>query len=73
MVLGGNLNKWRKHPILVSSGKDVFPGLRSAVIIFGVYCTGEFIYKKLTHPGLSIDPSSLKWEKEVGEKPTLVE
>lgn len=74
MVLGGNLDKWRKHPILTVQNRDIFPGLRNAVVIFGVYCVCDFVYKKATAPGLRIDPASLKWEKEeLGAKPTLSE
>ena len=36
---------WRRHPLFQNLHRDPLPGFRAAVVVFGVYLMGEYIYK----------------------------
>lgn len=59
--------------MISNNHKNIFPGLKKAAVIFSVYLVLDFGYKQATKPALQIDPSALRWSKEVGEKPVLEE
>jgi hypothetical protein len=41
---------WRNEKIFQGLWKDPFPGLRKAIVIYGIYLGCEFAYKALTAP-----------------------
>jgi len=44
MVFQGQ-DAWRRHPLFMGLWKDPFPGLRKAIVIYGVYLGCEYAYK----------------------------
>lgn len=46
MVFKGQ-DAWRSGPEFTGLMRKPFPGLKTAVIIFGVYCAAEFAYDTL--------------------------
>jgi hypothetical protein len=36
---------WRRHPLFNNLHRDPLPGFRAAVVVFGVYLVGEYLYK----------------------------
>lgn len=44
---------WRNHKMFQGLWKDPFPGLRTAIIIYGVYLGLEFGYKAVMAPSKS--------------------
>jgi len=49
MVFRGQ-DAWRRHPLFNGHWKDPFPGIRPAILIFGVYLGVEYMYKSVTTP-----------------------
>lgn len=49
MVFKGQ-DAWRRHPLFNNLWKDPFPGIRPAILIFGVYLGVEYAYKTITTP-----------------------
>lgn len=39
---------WRNHKIFQGLWKDPFPGLKKAIVIYGVFLGCEYAYKTLT-------------------------
>jgi hypothetical protein len=73
MVFRGQ-DVWRSHPIFHSMRFDtLLPGFRKAVVVFGIYVAADQLHTRLTRPKSSFDASRLRWTKEPGQMPTLVE
>lgn len=49
MVFQGQ-DAWRNKPIFQGLWKDPFPGIKKAVVIYGVYMVLEYGYRTMTAP-----------------------
>jgi hypothetical protein len=44
---------WRRHPLFTNLWKEPLPGLKKAVVIYGVYFCFETVYKNMLAPSTS--------------------
>lgn len=49
MVFKGQ-DAWRRHPLFTNLWRDPFPGIRPAIVIFGLYVGIEYAVKRITTP-----------------------
>jgi hypothetical protein len=52
MVFQGQ-DAWRRHALFTGLWKEPFPGLKKAVVIYGVYYCFETVYKSMIAPSAS--------------------
>jgi hypothetical protein len=54
MVFQGQ-DAWRRHPLFLNLWKDPLPGFKKAVLIYGAFLAGEFVYKTLSAPPTNVE------------------